>query len=56
MIPGSNPQSTKAMDEWFDATLLPPFEQVAGHFGMTVYAGSWDAQGFSIRAFGPDAK
>jgi len=56
MIPGSNPQSTKAMDEWFDATLLPPFEQVAGHFGMTVYAGSWDAQGFSIRGFGPDAK
>ena len=56
MIPGSNPQSTKAMDEWFDATLLPPFEQVAGHFGMTVYAGSWDTHGFGIRAFGPDAK
>lgn len=56
MVPGSNPKSAKAMDEWFDATLLPPFEQVAGHFGMTVYAGSWDTQGFNIRAFGPNAK
>ena len=56
MVPGSNPKSAKAMDEWFDATLLPPFAQVAGHFGMTVYAGSWDTQGFNIRAFGPNAK
>ena len=56
MVPGSNPKSAKAMDEWFDATLLPPFEQIAGHFGMTVYAGSWDTQGFNIRAFGPNAK
>ncbi len=39
--------------EWFDFSLLPPFEQISKYFGLSVYAGSVNAQGIHLKAFSP---
>ena len=55
-LPGADPKNSKEIAKWFDVTLLPPFEQVSKYFGPTVYAGGWDARGFSLKAYSPTAK
>jgi hypothetical protein len=44
------------MKELFDLSLLPPFESVAKYFNLMVYAGRWDPQGFSLKAYSPPVK
>lgn len=48
---GANPAA-----EFADFKLLPPFDQVAKYFGISVFAGAWDSQGFSLKQFGPNPK
>lgn len=55
-LPGTDPKNTRELAKWFDVTLLPPFESVAKYFGPSFYAGSWDARGFSLKAFSPTPK
>jgi hypothetical protein len=40
--------------EWFDFTLLPPFEQVAKYFHYTINTGTAQREGISIRTFMPN--
>lgn len=56
VVPAANPKSAKEMSQLFDVALLPPFEQVAKYFGITVYAGAWDAQGFRMKVCSPNPK
>lgn len=51
--PGGNAPSA---DEFADFKLLPPFDQVAKYFGINVYAGIWDSQGFQLKQYGPNPK
>lgn len=51
--PDGNPPSA---DEFADFKLLPPFDQVAKYFGINVYAGTWDSQGFQLKQYGPNPK
>ncbi len=39
--------------EWFDFSLLPPFDQVSKYFGISVYAGSVTADGIQFKAYAP---
>ena len=39
--------------EWFDFSLLPPFDQISKYFGLSVYAGSVNADGIHFKAFSP---
>lgn len=45
-----------AEDDFADFKLLPAFGQVAKYFGMSVYAGAWNPQGFLLRQFNPPPK
>jgi hypothetical protein len=57
MMPvGTGAAQVRSVKEWVDFTLLPPFDEVSKYFSLTVYAGSWDAQGFSVKAFSPRVK
>jgi hypothetical protein len=42
------------LKEWFDFSLLPPFEQVAKYFHYTVTTGTAQREGISIRTFLPN--
>jgi hypothetical protein len=39
--------------DWADASLLPPFEAIAKYFHYSVYAGSFDADGLTMKFFSP---
>ena len=39
--------------KWADFSLLPPFEAIAKYFYFTVYAGNFDANGFTFKIFAP---
>ncbi|HRZ35275.1 MAG TPA: hypothetical protein P5534_02815 [Candidatus Paceibacterota bacterium] len=43
----------KALKEWFDFSLLPPFEKIAKYFHLTVYAGQISKDGFTLKTFSP---
>ena len=38
------------LDDWFDFSLLPPFEKVAKYFYRSGWAGHFDSEGFSLKA------
>ena len=46
-------QPDKALKEWLDFSLLPPFEKVAKYFGITVYAGHVSKTGYTLKVFTP---
>ena len=54
-----NPMSTKTpeeeakINEWADFSLLPSYESVAKYFHFSVYAGSFDASGYTMKFFYP---
>ncbi len=53
---GRRPQAEEAknvLKEWFDFSLLPPWEKVAKYFYIDVYSTSASAEGISFRAFSP---
>ena len=41
------------LNEWMDFSLLPPFDKVAQYFYSTVYAGSADVDGLTLKLFVP---
>jgi len=43
----------KALKEWLDFSLLPPYEKVAKYFYLSVFAGRMTPEGFSFKAFSP---
>ncbi|MCX8156861.1 MAG: hypothetical protein N3J91_10510 [Verrucomicrobiae bacterium] len=45
---------SKAFQEWFDFTLLPPFEKVSRYVGITVYTGAATPEGLLIKAYTPN--
>ena len=53
---GTPASQVKSMKELFDFSLLPPFEAVSKYFNLMVYAGRWDPQGFSLKAYSPSVK
>lgn len=46
-------------NEWrelFDFKALPPYDQIAKHFGFAVFAGSTDPQGLNFKFYGPNPR
>lgn len=43
----------QTMKKWADFTLLPSFDSVSKYFHFSVYAGSFDANGFTVNLFSP---
>ena len=43
----------KKFKDWLDFSLLPSYEKVAKYFYITVYSGSLNAEGYSLKAFVP---
>jgi hypothetical protein len=39
--------------QWYDFTLLPPFDAVSKYFYFSVYAGGFSSDGFSLKVFMP---
>jgi hypothetical protein len=39
--------------EWFDFSLLPPFDQIEKYFYHTVYGGGGSAEGLTLKVFSP---
>jgi len=50
-IPYIGPE--RSFKEWMDFSLLPPFEAVSKYFYFTVYAGSANVDGITIKYFSP---
>lgn len=50
-IPAFNPASM--FKDWFDFSLLPPFETIAKYFYMSVYSGGANADGLAVKMFTP---
>jgi hypothetical protein len=42
-----------SIKEWFDYSLLPPFEAVAKYYGFVVMGGSANADGLTLKIFSP---
>jgi hypothetical protein len=42
-----------ALKDWFDFSLLPPFDTVAKYFHFTVYGGSANVDGLTLKVFSP---
>ncbi len=47
-LPGAN-----SFKDWMDFSLLPPFDRISKYFGITVYAASSDANGFTLKMYAP---
>ena len=39
--------------DWFDFSLLPPFEKIEKYFSFTVYSGGANAEGLTLKMFSP---
>lgn len=50
---GEEEQFQKTLSEWLDFSLLPPFEQVARYFYISVFAGEVSSAGYRLRFFTP---
>jgi hypothetical protein len=54
--PALKPKSAaeeKKMNDWADFSLLPSFDAVSKYFFFSVYAGAFDANGFTVKTFYP---
>lgn len=45
----------KKLKEWFDVSLLPPYDAIAKYFHFSVYGGSFTPDGFLMKVFAPIA-
>lgn len=45
---------SKALKEWLDFSLLPPFEKLAKYFSFTITAGKMNADGYVLKVFTPN--
>jgi hypothetical protein len=43
----------KSIKEWFDYSLLPPFDDVAKYYGFVVFGGNAGADGLTLKVFAP---
>lgn len=43
----------KALKEWLDFSLLPPFDKISKYFGITVYTGRVSKEGYTLKMFTP---
>jgi hypothetical protein len=43
----------KKLDDWADFSLLPPYETISKYFHYSVYGGSFDTGGFTMKFFYP---
>ncbi|MEP6663273.1 MAG: hypothetical protein ABJC04_06365 [Verrucomicrobiota bacterium] len=48
-----SPEEEKKINDWADFSLLPSFDVVAKYFYYSVYGGSFNANGFSVKVFYP---
>ncbi len=53
LAPRLSGKDGKGLKDWFDFSLLPPFDQISKYFYFTVYAGSANADGLSYKLFSP---
>jgi hypothetical protein len=44
---------TGKLKEWLDFSLLPPFEQIAKYFYLSVWSGAMNANGMTFKVFAP---
>ena len=49
--PFTPPSAGKGVQDWLDFSLLPPFEKISKYFSFSVYGGSVNADGLTIRLF-----
>ena len=51
-LPGiTGPESN--LNDWMDFSLLPAFDRVAQYFSFTIYAGSANVDGLTLKLFAP---
>jgi hypothetical protein len=43
----------KALKEWLDFSLLPPYDKISKYFGFSVYAGGATVDGLGLKMFAP---
>lgn len=46
-------EDSKAFKDWFDFSLLPSYDKISKYFGLTVYSGSANADGMSLKFYTP---
>jgi hypothetical protein len=53
---GANPLASNVAQirEWFDFSLLPPFDSISKYLTFSVYAGVFKPEGFSMKLYFPD--
>ena len=51
LVPAMGKEAANNADEWVDFKLLPPFDQMAKYFGITVSTAFWDGTGFQMQSF-----
>jgi len=51
--PSTTVETLESILQWFDFTLLPPFDAVSKYFYFSVYAGSFSADGFALKMYMP---
>ena len=51
----ANGDGAKKLKEWFDVSLLPPYDAIAKYFHFSVYGGSFTPDGFLMKVFAPIA-
>jgi hypothetical protein len=44
----------KAVKEWLDFSLLPPYEKISKYFGITVFSGKVTPEGYALRFYTPN--
>ena len=47
-------EEDKKFKDWFDLSLLPSFDQVSKYFGIAVWSGAVNTDGFTFRWFSPN--
>ncbi|MEO5803956.1 MAG: hypothetical protein ABIR24_10525 [Verrucomicrobiota bacterium] len=47
------PDEEKKINDWADFSLLPPYENISKYFHYSVYSGSFNASGFTMKFFYP---
>ena len=46
-------QTDNKFKEWFDFSLLPSWDKISKYFSMSVWAGSLNSDGMTIKVFSP---
>lgn len=50
---GVNPGDNSTLQQWFDFSLLPPYDAVSQYFYFSVFAGRFSPDGFTLNFFSP---